>query len=192
MNLKGLLLALTAAGLLTGCASTQDKYFLETESPANVYVQGPHRNIQKVAIMPFKAPTELIGSSVSDMFVTEFLKAGRYDLVERGQMAQVLNESELALAGLSQAKAVEIGNMMGADGVIIGTVDEYGTIAERGKSYAVVGISTRMIDCTSGKVVWSVDYADRSRDRDVALAQYSRAVVHSMVAALYAEWKEQR
>ena len=172
---------------LSGCATSQDSYFAKTTSDSNVYVSERHGYITKVAIMPFRAPTELIGASVSDMLVTEMLKAGRYELVERGQMAEVLNESELALAGLSTAKAVEIGNMMGADGVIIGTVDEYGTVAQRGRSYPVVGVSIRLIDCASGKVVWSVDQADKADDSKTTLAQHGRAVVHNMVAALYRE-----
>ena len=183
---------LVLAGWLGGCATSQESYFLDTKTDSNVYVSGRHGDIRKVAIMPFKAPTELIGLSVSDMFVTEMLKAGRYDLVERGQMAQVLNESELALAGLSTARAVEIGNMLGADGVIIGTVDEYGTVAQRGRSYPVVGVSVRLIDCASGKVVWSVDDAQRAQDAKLTLPQHARATIHEMMAALFRELRSAR
>ena len=186
-------LGLGLAGAVAGCASPQAKYFNDSESNANIYVTpGSAKAIRKVAIMPFKAPTELIGSSVSDMMVTELLHVERYELVERSQMAQVLNESELSLAGLSTAKAVEIGNMLGADGVIIGTVDEYGAVAQRGRSYPVVGLSTRLIDCASGKVVWSVDMAERAEKSDVTLPQHARRVVHSMVGALYTELRKTR
>lgn len=194
--MKSIARILTAVPLLVaaigmgGCASPQDKYFLGTESKANVFVSKKSAPINKVAIMIFKASTELIGSSVSDMFVTEMLKAGRYELVERNQMAKVLSESELVLAGLSATKAVEIGNMMGADGVIVGTVDEYSTVADRGKTYPVVALSVRLIDCKSGKVVWSVDHADKAEDSKLALPQYARRVVHDIVSALYREWRE--
>jgi len=180
------------AAVLAGCASPGDQYFLSQESDANVFVSGEDRQIDKVAIMPFRAPTELIGSSVSDLFVTEMLKSERYELVERSQMAKVLSESELALAGLSASKAVEVGNMMGADGVIIGTVDEYSTVAQRGRTYPVVGMSVRLIDCKSGKVVWSVDCARKAEMRDVTLPQHSRAVVHEMMSSLYREWRKRR
>ncbi len=177
---------------LLGCASPTSQYFKDVADGANLYVTPGHGQIHKVAIMPFRAPTELIGNSVSDMMVTEMLHAERYELVERSQMAQVLNESELSLAGLSTAKAVEIGNMLGADGVVIGTVDEYGTVAQRGRSYPVVGVSARLIDCASGKVVWSVDMAGRAEKSDVMLPQHARRVVHCMVGALYAELKKTR
>lgn len=176
----------------SGCASPKDKYFASTVSKANIYVMPKQYSVRKVAIMPFKAPTELIGNSVSDMMVTEMLRSERYELVERSQMAQVLNESELSLAGLSAAKAVEIGTMLGADGVIIGTVDEYGTTAIGARAYPVVGISARMIACDTGKVVWSVDLAERAERKDSTLSEHARYVVHCMVAALYNEWRKSR
>lgn len=186
-----LMTAMTAA--LAACASPQSKYFADVGTDANIYVTPGHmRTIRKVAIMPFRAPTELIGSSVSDMMVTEVLRSERYELVERSQMSQVLTESELSLAGLSTAKAVEVGNMLGAEGVIIGTVDEYGTVAQRGRSYPVVGVSARLIDCSSGKVVWSVDMAKRAERADITLSQHARRVIHSMVGSLYVELGKSR
>ena len=140
------------------------RHFARTKTDANVYVAPIASSISKVAVMPFKAPTELIGSSVSDIFVTEMLRARRYTLVERGQIDRVLGETELALAGLSDSAAIEAGRMLGADGVILGTVDEYGTVAHRGRTYPVVGASIRLIDCDTGRVMWSVGHARRSDD----------------------------
>lgn len=187
------LLALSVLGGLCGCSSnSQDAYFRNTPSSANVYVAPVATTISKVAIMPFRAPTELIGTSVSDLFVTEMLRAGRYELVERSQMAKVLSEAELAMAGLSASKAAEVGNMLGADGVIIGTVDEYATVAVKGKTLAVVGMTARLIDCRSGKVMWSVDVARRADESEQTLPRLAREVVHEMTAGLYQKWGVQR
>ena len=178
--------------VLCGCA-TGDPHFARTRSSeANVYMAPNPPHVEKVAIMPFKAPTELIGSAVSDLFVTEMLRAGRYTIVERSQMAQVLNEAELGLAGLSDRQAIEMGAMMGADAVIVGTVSEYGASAQRGRTWPVVGISTRLVDCDTGRVVWSVDLAQKAKRRDAILSQHARAVVHQMCSALYKEWRRAR
>jgi len=187
------LISVLAGGLclVMGCASG-NPYFTKVHSDANVYVAPRPVAIEKVAVLPFRAPTELIGSSVSDLFVTEMLRAGRYELVERSQMAKVLSETELAMAGLSSSAAAEVGNMIGADGVIIGTVDEYGTVAQRGKSYPVVGISVRLIECESGKVMWSVDLAKRAPSYKNTLPEHGRSVVHEMTAGLYQKWHVQR
>jgi len=99
-----------------------------------------------------------------------------------------LSESELALAGLSASRAAEIGNMLGADGVIIGTVDEYSNVAQSGHPYPVVGITARMIDCKSGKIIWSVDLAKRAERKDSTLPEHARAIVHEMMCGLYQKW----
>jgi len=176
-----------------GCATAgKDRYFTDVESAANVYVAPISAPVTKVAILPFKAPTELIGSSVSDMLVTELLRAKRYTLVERSQMAHVLSETELALAGLSQSKAMEVAKMLGAEGVVIGTVDEYGTQAQRGKTYAVVGVSIRLVNASNGQILWSADLAKAAEDANTPLAAHARAVVHELVSGLYQNWGVQR
>ena len=159
---------------LFGCASQNNNNNFLGSTDANVYVAPGQQAIKKVAIMPFKAPTELIGASVSDLFVTEMLKAGKYELVERSQMAKVLGEAELSLSGLSESKAAEAGNMMGADGVIVGTVDEYSAVAQSGKTYPVVGISVRLIDCKKGKIMWSVSLAERAGSKSVTPTPMAR------------------
>ncbi len=187
--------ALGAAGIWTACAAptaAQDAYFRKTQSDANVYVAPVASSIAKVAVLPFKAPTELIGSSVSDIFLTELLRARRYTLVERGQIDRVLGETEIALSGLSESAAIEAGRMLGADGVILGTVDEYGTVAHRGRSYPVVGASIRLIDCDTGRVMWSVGHARRAESPLDTLSGHARVVVHEMVAAVVQQWNVQR
>ena len=174
-----------------GCASVDDHYFRDVQSRANVYVAPVPAAIHKIAILPFKGPTELIGQSVSDLFITEMLRAGRYELVERSQMSKVLSESELSLAGISAAKAAAVGQMMGADGVVIGTVDEYATVAQGGHPYPSVGMSVRMIDCASGKVLWSADLASRAEKKETTMPMEARRVAHEMTAGLYQQWKVQ-
>ena len=152
---------------------------------ANVFVGQAQSSIVKVAVMPLKAATELIGSSVSDMVVTELSRTQRYQLVERGQMSQFLSETELAMAGLSEAKAVEAAKLLGADGVVIGTVDEYTMQAKGGKTYAVVGLSIRLIDCANGQIIWSADHARMAGSDNTPLASHARAVVRELVSSLY-------
>ncbi len=187
MSKRNLLVAVLAMGWL-GCATPEQEYFGGSRSRANVFVSPARGAITKVAVMPFKGQTELIGTSVSDLFVTEILRSGKYELVERGRMAQVLSESELALAGLSASRAAEVGNMLGADGVIIGTVDEYATVAQRGHPYPVVGVTARMIDCKNSKIIWSVDLAKRADSKDVTMPEHARAIVHEMMSGLYQKW----
>ncbi|MCX7819065.1 MAG: fibronectin type III domain-containing protein [Kiritimatiellae bacterium] len=178
---------------LTGCATVPtNPYFSSVRSAANVYVAPVRADVVKIAVLPFKAPTELIGASVADMVVTEMLKLGRYTLVERSQMAGVLSETELAMAGLSERRAMEVGRMLGADGVVIGTVDEYSTQARGGRTHAVVGLSIRLIHSQTGQILWSADLAKMAEDPNVPLAAHGRAVVHELIAGLYQRLGAQR
>lgn len=178
---------------LTGCTTTQSNpYFSDVRSSANVYVAPLRVDVVKVAVLPFKGPTELIGASVADMVVTEMLKLGRYTLVERSQMAGVLSETELAMAGLSERRAMEVGRMLGADGVVIGTVDEYSMQARGGRTYAVVGLTIRLIHSQTGQILWSADLAKMAEDPNVPLAAHGRTVVHELIAGLYHKLGVQR
>lgn len=172
-----------------GCATSQSgpNYFLKTDSDAIVFVDAAAPAMRKIALMSFKAPTELIGSSVSELFVTEILKAERYTLVERSQIKQVLGETEMAMSGMTSAKAAEVGALVGADGVIIGTVDQYESKAVKGHTFPVVGITFRLIDCKSGKIAWSVDLAKRADNKKATLSTHGRFVVHEMMSGLYKE-----
>ena len=174
----------------SGCETSNvkmigDPYFAKTKSKANVYARQSQAGVLKIAVMPFKASTELIGGSVSDMVVTELLRTQKYSLVERSQMNKVLSEAELSMSGISETKAVEMAKLMGAEAVVIGTVDEYGMQAKGGDTYAVVGLSIRLIDCSTAKILWSADLAKMAKDEDTPLAAHAREVVHELVAGLY-------
>jgi fibronectin type 3 domain-containing protein/TolB-like protein len=173
--------------LLTGCFSSSSgkAHFSGKTDGVNVYVSPASAGIRCAAVMPLKAPTELIGSSISDLFISELLRMNAFSLIERGQLAGVLGEAELGLSGISDARAMQVGQLAGADGVIVGTVTEYEMNAYKGKKYPAVGIALRMIDCKSGKILWSVDYAERTEEKRVSLAEHARHVVHKSSIALY-------
>lgn len=181
--------AWSALLLLAGCASDPNAAYFSTPSRATVYVAPEPTSVRKIAVMPFKAQTELIGASVSDLFMTELLKAGRYDVVERSQLTQVLGESELALSGISASRAAQLGQMVGAEAVVIGTVAEYGTVPQRGRTYPVVGVSARMIDSQTSRVIWSADLACQSPSARIPLSEHARNTVHEVVSGLYRAWR---
>lgn len=144
-----------------------------------------NKDIQTVAVIPFTAPTELIGASISDLVVTELLRLGRYKIVERGQISKVLGETELALAGVSTSKAMEVGQMTGAEAVIVGSVSEYEMAAYKGRRYPSVGLSLRCIDSSSGEIIWSADYTERTDKKNISLSGQARKVVHAIASTLH-------
>ena len=145
------------------------------------------RIYQKVAVLPFKAPTELIGSSISDLFATALLKTNKYNLVERSQMEQVLGEQALGLKGVTESSlAIRVGKMLGVQGVIVGTVPEYGSKASGAAELSAIGINARMIDVSDGGVVWSVSDSAISPS-PIGLSSFAKRMVDNLVSALFQE-----
>ncbi len=180
-------LPLLFLSLHLGC-KTPSSYFIQTDTSANVYVDESSAKIRKIAIVTFKAPTELIGRTVSDLFATEILRTGEYIVLERSQLAAILGETELALGGVVESLVMGAAKKMGAEGVIFGTVDEYSEIAIKGRTYPVVAISVRMVDCGSGRILWSASIADKASSKKVSMGEHGRTVVHKLTAGLYKEW----
>ena len=75
---------------------------------------------------------------------------------------------------------------------MIGSVDEYGTVAYKGKTYPVVGISARVIECSTGKIVLSADMGCKAKDASLSLAEHARSVVREMMAAISRDVKRAR
>ena len=172
-------------------AKSRDKLF-NKRSKADFYAQESDRDIKKVAVMPFKGPTDLVGFAFSDMMVTQLLKTRRFLIVERGQIERVIKEKDLSSSGfVSSYDAVEIGKIIGADGVIVGSVSDYAFEGSEKKQYPVAAFSVRLIDTKTGKIVWSIDHALKSKKKNMALAKHGRVVVHDAVSTLYFYWKKQ-
>lgn len=104
----------------------------------------------RVAITEFsnvgsRAEEKHIGYLVSEILSGELGKGKHFILVERMQMEKVLEEQKLALTGiLDSEKSVEVGNLLGAQAIISGSVIEAG-------NFFIV--NARMVDVEKGQVI---------------------------------------
>ena len=156
---------------------------------ARIYVNpnAGKRLYQKVAVMPFRAPVELAGASMSDLFATELLYTHKYELVERSQMEQVLGEQALGLKGVTEsAAAMRVGKLLNVQGVIVGTVPEYGSKASGKAELAAIGLNVRMIDVNDGSIVWSLSDTAIS-DRPISISAFANRMVRNLVGQLLQE-----
>jgi len=161
----------------------------EREMKGRIYVSpnAGKRLYQKVAVMPFRAPVELAGASMSDLFTTELLFIHKYELVERSQMEQVLGEQALGLRGVTEsALAMRVGKILNVQGVIVGTVPEYGSKASGKSELAAIGLNVRMIDVNDGSIVWSISDTAIS-DRPISISAFANRMVRNLVAQLLRE-----
>ena len=82
----------------------------------------------KIAVLPFNLQgenfeTEDMGKIVSEWLITAFVKDGRFEVIERKLLGQILEEQQMVEAGLvSQETASEIGRLLGVKVIISGSV----------------------------------------------------------------------
>jgi TolB-like protein len=105
-------------------------------------------NIAVLDLEGKKVPQEE-ASILSDKLRGELLKTGKFDVIERSQMDEILKEQGFQQTGCTdQSCIVEMGQLMGVKMMIVGSVGKIGNM------YLV---SIRMIDVQQGKIVKNVD-----------------------------------
>ncbi len=89
-------------------------------------------------------------SIISDRFRTELMNTGRFRVMERGQMNQILKEQAFAQSGACDQSecALEIGKLLAVDHMVVGAV---------GKLGAVFVLQARVLDVGTGEIVFSAN-----------------------------------
>jgi len=158
---------------------------------APAFAQG---NKPRVAVLEFKNKASHYswnwydaGRGAQDMLVTELVKSGKYRVIEREQLAAIMQEKHLSLSGdIDPRTAVKIGKMLGVEYLIAGAVTELGT-TDRGASVpggllrglpsvnvhsqkAEAAIDARAFSTTTGEIVWADSAKDETSDAQVFVA----------------------
>ncbi|MBI3650709.1 MAG: hypothetical protein HY231_06635 [Acidobacteria bacterium] len=116
-------------------------------------------------------------AAAQDVFVTELVKGGKFRVVEREQLEELMQAQHLTMSGDIDAKsAVKIGKLLGVNYLLTGTVTQYGVTDKAagstgssrlpgfsaGKKPFVAVMNARLLDTATGKVVW----ADEARGQE--------------------------
>lgn len=145
----------------------------------------------RVAILEFKDKTSHYyswyeaGRAAQDMFVTELVKSGKYRVIDREQLAALMQEKNLSLSGDVDPKtAVKAGKLLGVEYFITGALTELG-VANRGARVPGFGglpsvrvgsqkmdasIDARLINTTTGEIVWADTAKEETSDASVYVA----------------------
>jgi len=115
--------------------------------------------------------------AAQDVFVTELVKSGKFRVIDREQLAALMQEKNMSLSGdIDPATAVQAGKLLGCQYFLTGAVTEYGQQGTEahgagvrglpgfsgGKKTFVAAMNARIIDTTTGEIVW----ADEARGED--------------------------
>ncbi len=121
MLLRRLVVAVMLAAFV-GCAAAPRRV-------TNFFIDEDLARLRRntVAVLPFDNLTQFIGADflVTDEFNLQLGRTGYFDLVERVRVAELYQEQDLDPHRIDQATAVQVGKMLGAHAVILGTVTRY-------------------------------------------------------------------
>ena len=104
----------------------------------------------KLAVLDFQLQgdgfeTQDMGIIVAEWFITALVKAGRFDVIERGLIQKLLEEQKLSMTGIVDAStATKIGKFLGVKTIISGSVM---------KLQNVIEINARIIDVETASII---------------------------------------
>jgi curli biogenesis system outer membrane secretion channel CsgG len=131
-----------------------------------------------------------IGKGISDLLVTKLVQDGKYSVIERNALDKILAEQNFANSDRADANtAAKIGKVLGVDAIIIGSITQFGRDDQHtniggggyglgrfgvggvgtSKAKAVVGISTRLINTTTGEILVAVNGTGESSRSSTSL-----------------------
>lgn len=101
-------------------------------------------------------------ANIEDLFATSLFETKRFDVIERKRIQASIAEQDFGTTDrVNKKTAVEVGNLLGADYLLIITVNEWTPEKRRigaaglGQSLAEVALSFRVIDAASGEMTFS-------------------------------------
>jgi len=138
------------------------------------------RFIKRVAVLPFEnfAQDRFADKKVRDVFVTTLLASEVVDVPELGEVLLVMNTIGIAsgqgqsefgppnpqsTSNISIETAKALGQALGVQGIILGSVEEYSIIRGASGSYPEISITMRMIDPKTGSIIWAVSHTEKGR-----------------------------
>ncbi|TAL34097.1 MAG: hypothetical protein EPN93_12420 [Spirochaetes bacterium] len=142
------------AALASLIASLVSLACVSGQAPAKRLSQGLVQNVDMgapitVAVLPFivEGGPDLEGRILSEKLTDELVNAGRFRLIERTRIEQVMREQRLSQTGVTDmSTAVALGRLLSAKAVVLGTLYYRDRSAE---------VFARLVDTESGMILGS-------------------------------------
>jgi curli biogenesis system outer membrane secretion channel CsgG len=196
---------LLASGVSFGQAGTKVRV-TEGSGQNMASVQSEHYNGPKarIAVSRFENKTAdsydwyspSIGDGMADMLTTALVNSGRYIVLERGAIDDVLGEQDLGASGrIRQDTAAAIGEIEGAELLVVAAVTEFGDSGGTqaggggfggrvfgaitgGSRTAHMAIDLRVVDATTSRILAATSVEGEAKDFNIggALAGYTGSV----------------
>ncbi|MFH1761222.1 MAG: CsgG/HfaB family protein [bacterium] len=101
--------------------------------------------------------------ALSDLFRSELMKTGKYEVMERGKMDDIMKEQGFQQSGActDEACLIEMGQILGVDGMVAGSIGKLGKLTL---------INIRKISIETGKIDKTVSQECQCQEENIPLA----------------------
>jgi TolB-like protein len=138
----------------------------------------------KIAILEFQplneeARKDNLGKIFTEVLTTSFFKSEAFKIIEREQLQKILKELELTQSGIiDTSNAKQIGKMVGANAIVIGSVTKIGNDMR---------LDARIIDVETGIILTAEKTEGKTDIKNIGMMADS--IVANLVNRFYKEKK---
>ncbi|MBD3161134.1 MAG: hypothetical protein GF328_03440 [Candidatus Latescibacteria bacterium] len=150
--------AVLLALILSGCAGNGATRFVHPEYNFGF--------VEKVAVVPLEnlSQDQGAGARATRILVNELLAVRAFAVTEPGEVSQQLGRLGTLRAGeLPKEQIGALGEALGVQALILGSVGESGTSRTAGRATNTVTLVLRMVDIETGTTVWSATVTEDGR-----------------------------
>ena len=144
--------------------------------------------IKRVVVVPIHSEEEGLryAPRITDLLVANLRTVRKYDILPAQDLKGFVEERHMDWARIHHyTQALEIGTSLGVDGVIIGSLSQYGRMRDR----AQFGLNLRMIRIPEGNTVWSMSCSARGKPRE--MESIARGGIESIMRTLIHRWQSE-
>ncbi|MDK2956416.1 MAG: polysaccharide biosynthesis protein PelC [Desulfovibrionales bacterium] len=139
--------------LLSGCGGQYQQQRVDRDR-----ILGQQRYVAVLPLVNLTSHPEA-GRIVGDLLATELYAATSFKFLERTELVRQISQEEDLELVMDKAAAQQIGEKLGVDTVIYGSVGEYGYLRGLDQGPAV-SVTLRLLDVPSGQVLWAASRSE--------------------------------
>jgi curli biogenesis system outer membrane secretion channel CsgG len=120
--------------------------------------------VERVAVVPFENLTNdtAAGARVTRLVITELLASGAVDVVEPGEVQAALDRMGARITTPSTEQVVSLGQTLGVQAVVIGSVTQSETLRSGAAEIPVVTLDVHMLETETGAAVWAATHTEKA------------------------------
>ena len=145
--------------------------------------------IKKVVVIPLhsEGEAEKYAATITDLLVANIRTVQKYDILPAQELKGLVEERGMDWMKIHRyTQALGIGKSLGVDGVLMGSLSQYGSMGER----AQFGLNIRMIRIPEGDIAWSMSCSARGKPKE--MERIGKGSLESILRTLVQKWQSDK